>query len=843
MSFIETLPYLSHSTNELLEQIDFFRLDASSKINEAHRSEYGQFLTPAPVAHLMASLLTCDTPHVVLLDAGAGIGSLFSAVVAMLCRRLNPPKTIHVVSYEREPLFFDYLQNTIQLCQAACRLSNIEFTSTIINADFISHTVDHLTNPLFQSSQPAITCAILNPPYRKIPSNSIERRLLRRAGIETSNLYTGFLALAMKSLQPNGELVAITPRSFCNGSYFKPFRNLFLNTMVLRHIHIFDSRTHVFHDDQVLQENIIFSAAKTNAIPEHIVITSSGHAEDDMPTFREIPYQQIVHPRDPHMFIHVIPDSVGQKVAATFEQFQTSLEDLGLQVSTGRVVDFRAAPFLRMHPDNETAALIYPSHITANQIIWPSTKNRKPNALVLNQETRELFVPNECYVLVKRFTAKEEHRRVVAAVYDPSKIPGTVIGFENHLNYIHHNGNGLEQTLARGLVAFLNSTLVDTYVRQFNGHTQVNATDLRRLRYPTREQLLSLGNHVGTSSLSQHALDNLIAQEIVMTDTLSEQDPIQIKKRIDEARQILHDLGMPRTQQNERSALTLLALLELTPDMSWSEARNPLCGITPMMDFFARYYGKQYKPNTRETVRRQTVHQFLDAGLIRENPDQPDRPINSPRSVYQIEPSTLDLLRSYATEQWEQNLRTCLTSTETLKRRYAQEREMQRIPVTLPTGEMVKLSPGGQNILIEQIINVFASHFTPGGEVLYIGDTDKKFAFFAEERLRSLCVTVDTHGKMPDVIIYDTVRNWLVLVEAVTSHGPIDPKRRGELEHMFATATVGLVFVTAFLTRQAMKEYLPDISWETEVWIAEAPSHLIHFNGKRFLSSHKDSSS
>lgn len=320
-----------------------------------------------------------------------------------------------------------------------------------------------------------------------------------------------------------------------------------------------------------------------------------------------------------------------------------------------------------------------------------------------------------------------------------------------------------------------------------------------------------------------------------MADTASELDPVKITQRIEEARGILRDLGLPRTQHNERSALTLLALLDLTPETPWTEASNPLCGITPMMQFFSQYYGKQYKPNTRETVRRQTVHQFLDAGIIVENPDRPDRPINSPATVYQIESSVLDVLRTYGTDSWKQRLRGYLATTETLKQRYAREREMQRIPVRLPSGETVKLSPGGQNVLVEQVLSEFAPRFIPGGEILYIGDTDKKFAFFAEQRLQSLGITVDAHGKMPDVIIYHTDRHWLLLIEAVTSHGPIDPKRRGELEDMFAATTAGLVFVTAFLTRQTMKEYLGDISWETEVWVADAPSHIIHFDGERFI--------
>src|SRR6185295_995357 len=251
--------------------------------------------------------------------------------------------------------------------------------------------------------------------------------------------------------------------------------------------------------------------------------------------------------------------------------------------------------------------------------------------------------PNEYYVLLKRFSSKEERRRVVAAVYDPTDIPGPIVGFENHLNYFHHHGRGIDVTLARGLAAFLNSTLVDDYFRQFSGHTQVNATDLRMMRYPTRVQLLALGRRIKTTFPAQADLDELVAQECVAMSEVSGLDPIRRKQRVEEALAILRDLDFPRAQQNERSALTLLALLDLTPETPWSAASDPLRGITPMMEFFAEHYGKLYKPNTRETVRRQTVHQFLDAGLIVANPDNMERPINSPKAVYQIDQATLEL--------------------------------------------------------------------------------------------------------------------------------------------------------------------------------------------------------
>ena len=484
-------------------------------------------------------------------------------------------------------------------------------------------------------------------------------------------------------------------------------------------------------------------------------------------------------------------------------------------------------------PDTGTVPLIYPTHLDAGRVRWPKQETKKPNALLHIEAAQKLLVPNENYVLVKRFSAKEEKRRVVAAVYFASNIVATHVGFENHLNYFHAHGHGLPLVIAKGLAAFLNSTLVDAYFRQFNGHTQVNATDLRNIRYPTMQQLEALGTLIPDDFPDQEELDKLI--ERVLPAMSDEQDPIRVKRRIEEATAVLNVLGFPRSQQNERSALTLLALLRLEPDTPWQQASDPLCGITPMMNFFAQYYGKTYKPNTRETVRRQTIHQFLDAGLVVENPDDPTRPTTSPRSVYQIERGALELLRTYKEQDWERNLQAYLSSVETLKQRYAQEREMRRIPVQIAQDKTILLSPGGQNILVEQILNEFASRFTPGAKALYVGDTDNKFAYIDEEGLATVGITIEPHGKIPDVILHHVQEDWLVLVEAVTSHGPIDAKRMSELKQLFRDATVGLVFVTAFLDKKTMGQYLSDLSWETDVWIAESPSHLIHFDGERFL--------
>lgn len=309
---------------------------------------------------------------------------------------------------------------------------------------------------------------------------------------------------------------------------------------------------------------------------------------------------------------------------------------------------------------------------------------------------------------------------------------------------------------------------------------------------------------------------------------------------LETAQQILISLGLPKAQQNERSALCLLALLDITQGKFWSDAQNPMIGITPIMDWIRDHFDKAYKPNTRETIRRQTMHQFCDAGLAVYNPDQPDRPVNSPKAVYQVEPSALTLLRTFGTPGWPDSLSTYLAARETLIARYAKEREQNRIPVEIAPDKKITLSPGEHSELIRAIIKDFAPRFAPGSVLVYVGDTGDKWGYFDAPLLTELNVNVDTHGKMPDVVLHFTDKNWLILVESVTSHGPVDGKRHTELAKLFAGSTAGLVYVTAFPNRSIMGRYLGEIAWETEVWVADAPSHLIHFNGVRFLGPYDE---
>ncbi|MEH1939933.1 MAG: BsuBI/PstI family type II restriction endonuclease [Nostoc sp.] len=822
----------------MLPEVDLCRAVVSLKLRQDKKGSMGQFLTPASVAQLMAGMFNrLDLPEISLLDAGAGIGSLLAAFVAQVCQQQQHTSSLRVVAYEVDPFLIRYLHQTLKLCERECEYVGISFNYEIRETDFIEDAVRLKKLGLLNSANATeFTHAILNPPYLKINAHSKVRELLRSIGLETSNLYTGFMAATAQLLKPNGEFVAITPRSFCNGPYFRDFRKMFLQMMALQQVHLFESRQEAFSDDDVLQETIIIQATKQRQ-SSSVIINSSCGANDDLIMSHSVPYFDLVHPNDLEQFIHIIPDKISQQIVQRIALFPCTLKDLGLTVSTGRVVDFRAKDYLRANSESNTVPLIYPVNLSNGYVNYPKI-TKKPQAIVHIEETANLLIPNEHYVISKRFSSKEEKRRVVAVVYDANQFNYRYVGFENHLNYFHKDGRGLSLTLARGLAVYLNSTLVDSFFRLFNGHTQVNATDLRKLKYPDLSQLLLLGTGIKEQFPSLQEIDELIENQLLSMSNLSENNPIATKSRIDEALQILTQLGFPRAQLNERSALTLLALLDLKPTNSWQLATSPLMGITPMMDFMAQHYGKTYKPNTRETVRRQTVHQFLDAGLIVANPDDLSRPINSPKTVYQIEESALELLRTYGTGEWEKSICTYLASVETLKKQYAQEREMSRIPILI-NGEIKTLSPGGQNILIDKIINDFAPRFTPSGKPIYVGDTDEKFAHFDAAALVDLGVNIDSHGKMPDVIIHFTTNNWLVLIEAVTSHGPINPKRKKELEVLFKGVQIPLVMVTTFISRKAMVAYLAEIAWETDVWVAEDSTHLIHFNGEYLLQAYQ----
>ena len=493
---------MSAAPNSLLARIVRLRLDACRRISPDRRSTLGQFLTPPKVAGLMARMFGPLPDRVRMLDAGAGAGTLFATALAEACARDRRPKAFRAVAYEIDPALVACLPTAVDACRAQAERTGISFDGKIIAGDFIEGAVGEISG-----GRGGFTHAIINPPYKKLGLRSPARVAARSVGIEASNLYVAFLGLSMMLLAPGGELVAIVPRSFCNGPYFRPFRELLLATMSLRRIHSFESRSAAFRDDRVLQENVIIHAVKGKQRPSVIVSSSNGPADGSV-AIRIVPFDRIVRRNDPDLFVRLATDAIGQRVADAFSRFTRSLADLGLRVSTGRVVAHRANEHLRQEPDAHAGPLIQAAHFSSGAIAWPKAC-KKPNALVDCPATADLWMPSGAYVLVKRLSSKEERRRIVAAVFDPALVRAPKIAFDNHLDVVHANGRGMDLVLARGLAAFLSSTPVDTHFRQWSGHTQVNATDLRNMKYPAANALRGLGKRAGKRP-SQQQIDELV---------------------------------------------------------------------------------------------------------------------------------------------------------------------------------------------------------------------------------------------------------------------------------------------------------------------------------------------
>lgn len=306
--------------------------------------------------------------------------------------------------------------------------------------------------------------------------------------------------------------------------------------------------------------------------------------------------------------------------------------------------------------------------------------------------------------------------------------------------------------------------------------------------------------------------------------------------KLTEAQEILQTLGLPPAQYNEMAALTFLAICNIKENDNWANATRHSLGVTKgIMIFVNDNYNKTYAPNTRETFRRQVLHQFVQARVVDYNPDEPNLPVNSPKAHYALTKEVLEVVRAYGTKNWKKEVDNFIATVGKLSEVYFKERDLMQIPVQLSNGDVIKLSAGKHNEVQAAIVEKFAPRFANGGTLLYLGDTAKKDLFVDEKTLKELGIPIDQHSKLPDVVIYDTTRNWLFLIEAVTSHGPVSPKRIVELEEFLKNCKVGKVYVTAFPDMTEFKKHSNNIAWETEVWLMEVPDHMIHFNGDRFM--------
>ncbi len=495
------------SAQALLADVELRQNALAVALDRRRRSQLGQFFTPALTAGFIASMLRVpEGKSIRVLDPGAGVGVLCAAAVVQLVTHQSRLDSIEIVAYELDARLDEELRKTLLACEFWARSAGVELSWELCARDYLADAASRCGG----SGEQQFDAVIMNPPYRKVRTDSNERKALEAIGLRVSNLYTAFLALAATQLKPGGALSAITPRSFANGLYHEPFRRFFLDRIGVERLHVFESRGDVFANANVLQENIV--VAGTRGVIPSATTLSVSHGANEKPRLRDVPYAEIIQTGDQRRFLRIPTAEDDTGIAETMVALPASIGDLGVFVSTGRVVDFRAKEHLRRDPSNGTVPLIYPGHLRNQGVVWPATNDRrKPNALQRVPETLKLLLPNETYVLVKRFTAKEERRRVVAAVISSADVPGDAVAIENHLNVYHDNAHGLRPDLAHGLAAYLNSSFVDRYVRQFSGHTQINATDLRHLRYPSYDELCTLGELIRAERPErQEELDHLV---------------------------------------------------------------------------------------------------------------------------------------------------------------------------------------------------------------------------------------------------------------------------------------------------------------------------------------------
>ena len=308
--------------------------------------------------------------------------------------------------------------------------------------------------------------------------------------------------------------------------------------------------------------------------------------------------------------------------------------------------------------------------------------------------------------------------------------------------------------------------------------------------------------------------------------------------RVEEAQAILRALGMPAAQCNAMSGMTLIALCGLKPDSHWSEAERSGYTLTKGIMYHLREHFPRpnpYAPNTRETIRRQVLHQFIQGGIADYNPFNPSLPTNSPRTHYAVTKAALKVVRLFGTDRWDNAVSRFRRETGALVDRYQAQRDAHMVKTVLPSGVELLLSPGRHNEVQKAIVEEFMPRFASGGVLLYLGDTAKKDLYVDRDRLSLLGISITEHDKLPDVVLYDESRGWLFLIEAVTSHGPMTPKRVVELEELLATSSADAVYVTAFPDLRELRRHIQSLAWETEVWLVDTPDHMIHFDGEKFL--------
>lgn len=490
-----------HETSSLLGYVECLAAEYIQTADLEQRKEKGQFFTAKEVARFMASLFHVKGKSISVLDPGAGIGILTAAFCERLLN-LREKFQLSITAYENDTALLPHLRKVLRKCEAALKERGHGVTLDVLEDDFIvkNATFFNRETPfLWEDKRPTFDYIISNPPYYKLIATSRHARMMKELGLGQPNAYAFFMALSLKLLEQDGEMVFITPRSFCSGLYYKKFRSWLLESAAFSRIHVFGSRSDVFEHEGVLQENVILKTTlrneKRNVVPVEITV-SENHSFKDLKTYK-VPVEDMVHRMNGDALVKIPTSPIHILIQHAIKDWRFTLHDFDLEVSTGPIVDFRAKDFLTDFVDERTTSpLIWMHNIQDMKVIWPVKKNGKQTAVLLKEASKPLLLPVKNYVLIKRFSSKEQERRLYAGVLLESNFKFKTVGVENHVNYLYRKQGNLTEDEAVGLTALLNTAIVDEYFRCLNGNTQVNASDLRVLPLPSLEVIRRVGRRV-----------------------------------------------------------------------------------------------------------------------------------------------------------------------------------------------------------------------------------------------------------------------------------------------------------------------------------------------------------
>jgi adenine-specific DNA-methyltransferase len=511
---LEILEKKKQSLTDYVEQLtEDYIADSSLK----NRKARGQFFTPKEIALFMASMFDINGQHFSILDPGAGMGMLSAAFCERLLE-LDKKVSLLIDAYETDSNLIPYLTKVLKKCKLVLEEKGHTLSYRIIDKDFILNNPNYLNKgTLFErkDSMAFYDYIISNPPYYKLNKNSVQAKVMKEFVSGQPNIYTFFMALSLEMLKPHGQMVFITPRSFCSGLYFKKFRKWLLQQSKISNIHIFESRSEIFDKDEVLQENIIIKLTPKGDLKKqgHVIITKSKDKFFHGFQKKEIDYQDILHQKNGDIFIKIPTTKTDISIQHIINSWSYTLKDFGIEVSTGPVVSFRAKRFLfpEFKDKKTTAPLLWMHNIQDMSVIWPLQKNKKETSIKIEEKTKPLLVPVRNYVLVKRFSSKEQKRRLYAGVLLGSEFSFNKVGIENHLNYIYNKNGELSVDETYGIAGILNTSLLDIFFRMINGSTQVNAVDIRNLPFPSLENIKRIGELVRKTKPSvELELDRLV---------------------------------------------------------------------------------------------------------------------------------------------------------------------------------------------------------------------------------------------------------------------------------------------------------------------------------------------